>query len=106
MAPRIGRNLGAWSEYLPMLTWNQLLGEPELEIRLLRKGHESRAAADPHCDDCGRVPLAGEELFHFAGESVCALCSPQHAGSPSAIEPVSHVEHGVSVRRVSLPRAA
>jgi len=89
-----------------MLSWNQLLGEPELEIRLLRKGHEKRAAADLHCADCGRVPLTGEQVFEFDNGSVCVLCREKHRDSPRAISPVRHVEHGVSVRRMTLPRAA
>ena len=89
-----------------MLTWNQLLGEPELEIRLLRKGHDERIAADLHCSDCGRVPLTGEQVFEFDGGSVCALCRAKHRDSPRAISPVRHVEHGISVRRTTLPRAA
>ena len=89
-----------------MLSWNQLLGEPELEIRLLRKGHDKRAAADLHCADCGRVPLTGEQVFEFDNGSVCVLCREKHRDSPRAIAPVRHVEHGVSVRRMTLPRAA
>lgn len=89
-----------------MLSWNQLLGEPELEIRLLRKGHDTRAAADLHCADCGRVPLTGEQVFEFDNGSVCVLCREKHRDAPRAISPVRHVEHGVSVRRMTLPRAA
>ncbi len=89
-----------------MLTWNQLLGEPELEIRLLRKGHDERAAAELHCADCGRVPLTGEQVFEFDDGSVCVLCRSKHRDSPRAISPVRHVEHGISVRRTTLPRAA
>lgn len=89
-----------------MLSWNQLLGEPELEIRLLRKGHDTRAAAELHCADCGRVPLTGEQVFEFDQGSVCTLCRDGHSGSPRAISPVLHVEHGISVRRTTLPRAA
>ena len=89
-----------------MLSRNQLLGEPELEIRLLRKGHDTRAAAELHCADCGRVPLTGEQVFEFAAGSVCTLCRDKHADSPRTISPVHHVEHGISVRRLTLPRAA
>uniref|UniRef100_A0A6J5ZD54 Unannotated protein n=1 Tax=freshwater metagenome TaxID=449393 RepID=A0A6J5ZD54_9ZZZZ len=89
-----------------MLTWDQLLGEPELEIRLLRKGQESRSAAERHCAECARVPLAGEHLYRFDNDSVCALCRGKRSGVPTAVEPVAHVEHGISVRRLGLPRAA
>ena len=89
-----------------MLSWNQLLGEPELEIRLLRKGHETRAAADLHCADCGRVPLTGEQVFEFDDGPVCTLCRGGHLEAPRASTPVRHVEHGVSVRRLTVPRAA
>jgi len=89
-----------------MLSWNQLLGEPELEIRLLRKGHDTRAAAELHCADCGRVPLTGEQIFQFAEGSVCTLCRQAHVGAPRATTAVDHVEHGLSVRRLTLPRAA
>ncbi|MCX6369946.1 MAG: hypothetical protein NTZ58_01645 [Solirubrobacterales bacterium] len=89
-----------------MLSWNQLLGEPELEIRLLRKGHDTRVAAELHCADCGRVPLTGEQVFEFDDGSVCTLCRTKHGGSPRATAPVDHVEHGISVRRLTLPRAA
>lgn len=75
-------------------------------MRLLRKGGHARAAAELHCADCGRVPLTGEEVFEFAGGPVCALCRCKHADSPLTISPVHHSEHGISVRKLTLPRAA
>ncbi len=89
-----------------MLSWHQLLGESELEIRLLRKGHETRVAAELHCADCGRVPLTGEQVFEFDDGTVCTLCRGNHDDALLAISPVHHVEHGISVRRMTLPRAA
>ena len=89
-----------------MLNWHQLLGESVLELRLLRKGHDTRAAADVHCADCHRVPLTGERVSRFGQEIVCTLCSARRAGAPSETAAVQHVEHGVSVRRLPLPRAA
>ncbi len=89
-----------------MLSWNELLGESELEARLLHKGHDSRAAAEQHCAECQRVPLTGEELYRFEDGTICALCRQRRRDSPTSIEPVHHVEHGISVRRLAPPRAA
>jgi hypothetical protein len=52
------------------------------------------------------VPLTGEQVFEFDQGSVCTLCRDGHSGSPRSISPVLHVEHGISVRRTTLPRAA
>ncbi|HEY5144026.1 MAG TPA: hypothetical protein VII98_11035 [Solirubrobacteraceae bacterium] len=82
------------------------ISEPDLERALLRKGVSARAAGGVVCSDCGRHPLIGERVHHFGGGPVCALCLGGHTGEASGSEIVHHVEHGVSVRRRELPRAA
>lgn len=82
------------------------ISEPELERELLRKGVSARASGGVRCADCGRRPLIGESVHRYGAERVCALCRPQHHGEPSRTEIVHHVEHGVSVRRREIQRAA
>ena len=78
----------------------------DLERELLRKGVSHRATGALCCADCGRHPLIGETVHRFGPERVCALCRPARGGQPVPIEVVHHVEHGISVRRRELPRAA
>ncbi len=82
------------------------ISEPDLERELLRKGVSERADAGTCCTDCGRRPLIGELVHRYGAETVCALCRPRRREAPSRTDVVRHVEHGISVRRRELRRAA
>ncbi len=82
------------------------LAEPDLERALLRKGVTARAAGGVQCVDCGRHPLIGETVHRYESGAVCTLCRAGHRDAPSRTELVHHVEHGVSVRRYPVTRAA
>ena len=71
----------------------------DLELRLLRKGVGELTSTRDTCADCGRTPLTGERMHHYAGGAVvCELCSHGHSGEPARKELVRHSEHGHAVR--------
>ncbi|MDQ3739378.1 MAG: hypothetical protein M3320_05190 [Actinomycetota bacterium] len=71
----------------------------DLELRLLRKGLGERKDDRDTCSDCGRTPLTGERVHHYANGSVaCELCRPAHRGEPTASVLVCHPEHGHTVK--------
>jgi hypothetical protein len=71
----------------------------DLELRLLRKGIGERRSDRESCSDCGRTPLTGERLHHYANGSVaCELCRPAHRGEPARTELVCHPEQGQTVK--------
>lgn len=101
------------------------IDEYDLERALLRKGVGSLAAGRHRCDDCGRTPLAGEQVHLYApagrgwGTSagaagrnvaggggpripsssvVCELCRVLRRTAPEASHLVRHSEHGLTVR--------
>lgn len=51
---------------------------------------------DPRCcDDCGRMPLIGEHVAHYAsGAMLCELCRVLHAGRPVRESLVKHSADG------------
>ena len=86
----------------------RLLGisEPDLERELLRKGVGAREAGRPHCADCGRTPLVGEQVHLYTrGAVVCELCRPRRRGAPLHSQTVHHTERGQTVR-LRVPAAA
>jgi hypothetical protein len=79
------------------------MDEQDLERALLRKCVGVLSGTRHECADCGRTPLVGETVHHYAGETtVCELCRPLRRGEPTASERVRHSEYGnaVRVRRV------
>jgi len=73
----------------------------QLERVLLRRGLGALEANRDCCADCGRTPLAGEQVHVFAGREeriVCELCRPRRRDAPVASEIVRHCEHGHAVR--------
>jgi len=76
----------------------------DLERQLLRKGLGALTRDRDCCADCGRTPLAGEWVHHYAGDFACTLCRPLRSEEPQHSELVRHCEHGQTVRR--LARAA
>jgi hypothetical protein len=79
------------------------IDEQDLERALLRKSVGTLSDGRHDCADCGRTPLVGETLYHYAaGVTVCELCRPLRRGEPVESERVRHSEYGnaVRVRRV------
>ena len=75
------------------------IDEKDLERALLRKSVGTLAGGRDRCADCGRTPLIGETLHHYAGGvTVCELCRSLRRGAPERSERVRHSEHGQTVR--------
>ena len=74
----------------------------KLERLLLRRSVGALEAGRERCADCGRTPLAGEEVHVYGGRRrkrvVCELCRVARRGAPLASEVVRHAEHGQTVR--------
>jgi hypothetical protein len=73
----------------------------KLERLLLRRSVGALEAGRTRCADCGRTPLAGEEVHVYGGRRkrfVCELCRVARRGAPLASEVVRHAEHGQTVR--------
>ena len=72
---------------------------PTLERELLRKGVGDRTRSGRRCADCGRTPLIGEHVHHYAGGKLrCELCRALRHEDPSHSELVHGPEHGHCVR--------
>jgi hypothetical protein len=71
----------------------------DLELRLLRKGLGQRSGERDTCSDCGRTPLTGERVHHYAdGAVACELCKTRHRSEPVSTTLVCHPEHGHAVK--------
>jgi hypothetical protein len=72
---------------------------PSLERRLLQRSVGALVAGRATCGDCGRTPLVGELIHHYAsGRMVCALCRLRRREEPVSSEPVRGSEFGHAVR--------
>jgi hypothetical protein len=75
------------------------IDEKDLERALLRKSVGTLAGGRDRCADCGRTPLIGETVHHYAPDvTVCELCRSLRRGAPERSERVRHGEHGQTVR--------
>jgi hypothetical protein len=55
----------------------------ELELALLRRGVDQRAAGRECCASCQRTPLTGERIYLYEGDRVlCELCRKRHRQEP------------------------
>ena len=88
----------------PVATGERLAQAGDLERHLLRMGVGALSAERARCNDCGRTPLIGEEVYLYEHDRVvCELCRHRHAAAPLSAERVRHSEFGQAVR---LRRAA
>jgi len=73
---------------------------PSLERWLLRGAVGALVAGRATCRDCGRTPLVGERIHHYAsGRMLCELCRRRRREDPVSSEPVRSSEFGHAVRR-------
>lgn len=70
----------------------------DLERQLLRKGVGALTRARHLCADCGRTPLAGEQVHVYGDHVVCSLCRARHREAPERSERARLAEAGGSVR--------
>jgi hypothetical protein len=78
----------------------------KLERLLVRRSVGALEAGRECCADCGRTPLAGEEVHVYGGRRkrvVCELCRTARRGAPLASEIVRHAGHGQTVRLTARP---
>jgi hypothetical protein len=81
---------------------------PLLERRLLQRGVGALVAGRAVCRSCGRTPLVGELMHHYAsGRMLCELCRRERHEDPVSSELVRGSEFGHAVRiRDNRPAAA
>jgi hypothetical protein len=73
----------------------------QLARSLLRRSLGALEADRHRCADCGRTPLAGEQVHVYDGLAsgiVCQLCRALRREEPAASEIVRNCEHGQTVR--------
>jgi hypothetical protein len=71
----------------------------QFERHLLRRSVDILSGDRTECADCGRTPLVGEQLHHYAAdELVCELCRPLRREQPVSSVNVRHSEYGHTVR--------
>jgi len=72
----------------------------ELELALLRRGVDQRAAGRECCSRCGRTPLLGERVYMLdeRGRWSCELCRAVHGGPELGSRVVHGPAFGHSIR--------
>jgi hypothetical protein len=71
----------------------------DLELALLRRGVDERAAGRECCSQCRRSPLIGERVYVYDRERVlCELCRALRHDSPSASRLVHTPAFGQTIR--------
>jgi hypothetical protein len=80
---------------------------PELELALLRRGIEDRAAAEERCQRCQRTLLVGEQVHVYDVERiVCDLCRGHEREPPSTVRLVHGPAFGHTIRIIDQRTAA
>lgn len=71
----------------------------ELELALLRRGVEQRAAGRECCAACRRTPLTGERVYLYdRGHVLCELCRSRQRQDPVQSHLVHTPAFGHSIR--------
>jgi len=74
---------------------------PELELALLRRGVDQRAAGREGCAACHRTPLTGERVYVYErGQILCELCRSRQRQAPVESRVVHTSAFGHSIRIV------
>ena len=72
---------------------------PDLELALLRRGMDERAAGRERCTHCRRTPLIGERVYLYEGGSIlCELCRARERESPARSQVVHGPEFGHTMK--------
>jgi hypothetical protein len=80
---------------------------PELELALLRRGIDDRAAAEERCQRCRRTLLVGEHVHVYDGERiVCDLCRSHERKPPATVRLVHGPAFGHTIRIIDQRQAA
>lgn len=71
----------------------------DLELALLRRGVDQRAAGRECCSRCRRTPLTGERVYDFDhGQVLCELCRVRERHAPLASRLVHTPAFGHTIR--------
>lgn len=88
---------------MPALTRDTL----DLELALLRRGLDERAAGSERCTHCHRTPLVGERVYVYAsGSIVCELCRDRRHEPPLGTRAIHGPEFGHTMRITDRRRRA
>ncbi len=71
---------------------------PDLELQLMRRALDDRAAASERCGRCERTPLVGEYVHVYADRVLCELCRELEREAPLAIRLVHGPEFGHTIK--------
>ena len=72
---------------------------PDLELALLRRGVDQRAAGRTRCHSCNRTPLMGERIYVYdSGRMLCELCRVVRRDAPVRSVLVHGPEFGHTMR--------
>jgi hypothetical protein len=82
-------------------------GMPDLELAMLRRGVDERAAGGERCARCHRTPLVGERVYDYeSGAVLCELCRAIDPHTPLRSSLVHGPEWGHTVRVIDQRAAA
>jgi hypothetical protein len=71
----------------------------ELELALLRRGMDQRAAGQECCSRCARSPLIGERVYVYAPQRIlCELCRERERHAPDGSRLVHTPAFGHTLR--------
>jgi hypothetical protein len=71
----------------------------ELELALLKRGVNKRAATRIRCAHCQRTPLLGERIYVYEhGSMLCELCRAMTQDTPLRSQIVHGSEYGHTIR--------
>ena len=71
----------------------------DLELALLRRGVDERAADLERCGRCRRTPLIGERIYLYGEDSVrCELCRATEREAPVASQLIHGPEFGHTIK--------
>ena len=83
------------------------LENPDLELAILRRGVDERAAEIERCAECNRTPLIGERVYTYEGGVVrCELCRALSAQTPARSRLVHGPEFGHTMKLADRRAAA
>jgi hypothetical protein len=96
----VGRSHYLSGENSAMSAFNEIEREiTELELELLRRGVDQRAAGQQSCTRCHRTPLIGERVYTYDGDRLlCELCRSRTREEPSGSRLVRTPEFGNTLR--------